>query len=253
MLAHITAQDLRVSILTNQFTILLQPKVCLKGFQTIGYEALLRWSHPTYGQLPTNQWINLIEENGLITELTSWLIEQVAETLSCTDTPLPIAINVSPSSITVPFARKVLSILRYYNVSTSLITLELTESQKVTDYSLIIEGLNFLRQQGIKISLDDFGTGYNSMQTLIELPVDEIKIDKILTQSDHPNSSLILSALANIAQGINLTIVCEGIEKNIHLNRALKINAGVGQGYLFGIPESINHIMPYLKTISESA
>jgi EAL domain-containing protein (putative c-di-GMP-specific phosphodiesterase class I) len=233
MLAHITAQDLRVSILTNQFTILLQPKVCLKSFQTIGYEALLRWSHPTYGLLPTNQWISIIEESGLITELTGWLIEQVAEALSYTDTPLPIAVNISPASITVPFAEKILSIFRYYNVPANLITLELTESQEVTDYSLITEGLNILRQQGIKISLDDFGTGYNSMQTLLKLPVDEIKIDKGLVQSDHPNSPLILSALANIAQGINLTIVCEGIENNIHLNRALKINAEVGQGYLF--------------------
>ncbi|WP_033444409.1 EAL domain-containing protein [Candidatus Odyssella thessalonicensis] len=244
MIRNFTSQELRLAILTNQLAITLQPKVCLKTFQVIGYEALLRWNHPRYGLIPANQWIRIAEERKLINHLTSWLISQIATFLSQSDSPLPIAINISPASMTIPYVNQIIAILRYHKVPSHLITLELTESLKVENYNIIAGSINMLRREGIRISLDDFGTGYNSLKTLVELEVDEIKIDKSLIQSDHPNSTLILATLANLAKEINIDIVCEGIENNTHLNRAIKINAQVGQGYLFGKPEPINHPLP---------
>ncbi len=253
MMTHFTSHDLRIAILTNQLAITLQPKVCLKKFDVIGHEVLLRWNHPTFGLIPANQWIEIAEERNLITPLTLWLTEQVARLLSQRQSNLPVAINVSPASMTPAFANQIITTLRRYNVLPSLITLELTESKKIDNYNVIAGSLSILRREGIRISLDDFGTGYNSMRTLVELEVDEIKIDKTMMQSDHPNTTLILNAIASLAKEINLTIVCEGIENNTHFNRALKINAEIGQGFLFGKPEPIDQIIQHANTSRESA
>jgi EAL domain-containing protein (putative c-di-GMP-specific phosphodiesterase class I) len=237
MINSFTAEDLRIAILTNQLFVMMQPKVYFKNFQCIGYEVLLRWHHPTHGLIRADQWIQVAEERGLISQLTYWLIEQVASHWASLPFMLPVAINVSPSSLSIPFATQVLAILRRYQVPTHLVTIELTEGRRVEDYTTVARSLNVLRNQGIRISLDDFGTGYNSMKTLLELQVDEVKIDQSFIRSKNPASLFVLSSLAKLAKDLGLTIVCEGIETQDHLNRARKIGADVGQGYLFSKPE----------------
>lgn len=253
MIKNLSTQDLRVAILTNQLAISLQPKIDLTNFSVIGYEALMRWEHPTLGQIPAMQWIQIAEERNLITQLTHWLTHQIAECLSQQNSPIPIAINVAPKSMSTAFAHDFLGILNGYKIDPDLISIELTESQKIHNYNSVLGALNILRRQGIKISLDDFGTGHNTLRTLVEIEVDEIKIDKSLVQSDHPNSPFILSSIASLAREINLSVVCEGIENNTHLNRALRIQSNIGQGYLFGKPEPIDTIFPYYRQLDKES
>lgn len=229
----IDATDLRAALITNQLKVFLQPKVSLKDYNIIGYEALLRWQHQDYGLISAGQWIKLAEEHNLITPVTLWLLEECLKQITAGTN---LSINVSIKSLNIDFAVKVIHILKSHGYPASQLTLEITETQQIDNYNIISGTLSFLRRQGIRISLDDFGTGYNTLKTLAELEVDEIKIDTSLMQSDTQNSKLILGMIIGLAQEINLDVVCEGIETSNLLTKAKDFGALLGQGYLFAKP-----------------
>lgn len=239
------AHDLSLAILSNQLEITIQPKVSLTTFQTKGYEVLLRWVHPHIGLIPADRWVKIAQDYNLIDKLTFWLANEVIliqkKALSQEgSTPLPYAINISPTTLTPHFADQILAMLNSHKVPASLLEIEITESTEFEDYNSLSQALKIVRDGGIKVGLDDFGSAYASMKILTELTVDELKIDRSIVQSTTKSSKVILKNLVNLAKEMGLTIVFEGIETQQHLNLAKELGAHTGQGYLFSKPQLIS-------------
>lgn len=247
---NINANELRSALITNQLRVFLQPKIDLNSYETIGYEALLRWQHPEHGLISADQWIKIAEEHNIITPVTLWLLEECLGKIS-KDSHL--SINISIKSINLDFAVRIMSILKGYKFNPNNLTLEITETQKIENYQSITGTLSFLRRQNIRISLDDFGTGYNTLKTLVELEVDEIKIDTSLMQSDTPNSTFVLGMIVSLAQSINIDIIGEGIETQEILDKAKNLGIKSGQGYLFARPGPIDASSAVNQHIKKSA
>lgn len=233
------AHEILTAIETSEIKVTLQPKVDLNTYEISGYEVLLRWTHPTYGVIPADRWIMIAETHGLMPQLTQWLINQIIELSHTTNHSTSFAINVSPSCLTYGFARSLLSSLQKKNVPSSAIEVEITESTPITNFKELSRSIDLLRENGIKVSLDDFGVGYASLQTLMELNVDEIKVDKSIVQSTRNSALAILKSIVNLATELQLSIVFEGIESQRHLNLAKSLNVHKGQGYLFGKPQEM--------------
>ncbi len=250
MQLKINAQDLRSALITNQLKVFLQPKVNLNNYKTIGYEALLRWQHQEHGLISADQWVKIAEEHNIITPVTLWLLEECLKQIT---KDVQLSINVSVKSLTLDFAIRLMGIVRAYKYPPEHLTLELTETQKIENYTTITGTLSFLRRQKIRISLDDFGTGYNTLKTLAELEVDEIKIDTTLMQSDTVNSNFILGMVVSLAQEINVDVVCEGIETRHLLDKAKELGVVQGQGYLFARPCPIEISTAHHKQVKKSA
>lgn len=233
--------DLQHALRTNQLILTRQAKICLKTFRTVGYEVLLRWVHPELKIIPADRWIQLAEQHGLINKVTYWLVDNVLKMLKETDKTIatPHAINVSPSTLTENFAVGVIKKIHHYNISPSLLEVEITEATEFTDLSSLNKAVQILRRAGIKVSLDDFGNAYASLKILAELDVDEIKIDKSIVQSTNKAAIPILSSLMSLAAQMNLSVVFEGIETHQHLNLAKELGAHKAQGYLFSKPHPI--------------
>ncbi|MBX3456867.1 MAG: EAL domain-containing protein [Candidatus Paracaedibacteraceae bacterium] len=246
----INAKDLRSALITNQLKVFLQPKVELNNYNVIGYEALLRWHHPRHGLISADQWIKVAEEHNIITPVTLWLLDECLKQIS---KKVQLSINVSVKSLTLDFAIRLMGIVKLYKFPPENLTIELTETQKIENYNSISGTLSYLRRQKIKVSLDDFGTGYNTLKTLAELEVDEIKIDTTLIQSDTPNSNFILGMIVSLAQEINVDVVCEGIETKDLLEKAKNLGVLRGQGYLFAKPCPIEVSTAHYNQVKKSA
>lgn len=246
----INAKDLRSALITNQLKVFLQPKVDLNNYDVIGYEALLRWHHPRHGLISADQWIKVAEEHNIITPVTLWLLDECLKQIS---KKVQLSINVSVKSLSLDFAIRLMGVVKLYKFPPENLTIELTETQKIENYNSISGTLSYLRRQKIKVSLDDFGTGYNTLKTLAELEVDEIKIDTTLIQSDTHNSNFILGMIVSLAQEINVDVVCEGIETKDLLEKAKNLGVLRGQGYFFAKPCPIEVSTAHDNPVKKSA
>lgn len=238
------AHDLRLAILTNQLQLTLQPKVSLNTFDVVGHEALLCWKHASKGLIPADKWVAIAENHGLMPQLTLWLVNEIIHHIKIEDVDLPIAFNISPTCLTIDFAHQIINTLKRNNVQPSLIQVEITESTQIKNFNALNGAIITLKKEGIKVSLDDFGEGFTSLRSLVELEVDEIKIDKTFVQNDTKKSRLVLASLISLAKEINLSVVCEGIETQAQMNLAKKMGADQGQGYLFGRPVAVQTSKP---------
>lgn len=233
------ATELPAALKSNGIKVTLQPKVNLDNYEIYGYEVLLRWCHSTYGVIPADRWIMIAETHGLMPQLTLWLMAEVAALSKAVNHTSSFAINISPGCLTPEFAQKLLGIYKKNAVPYSVIEIEITESTEIKNYKELSQTIDLLRSKGIKVGLDDFGTGFASMRTLMELNVDEIKVDKSIVQSIKPSAQIILKSLVTLAQDLGLSVVFEGIETQKHLNVAKSLGAHKGQGYLFGKPQEV--------------
>lgn len=234
------AQELRLAILTSQLHIAVQPKFCLNTMKVTGNEVLLQWEHPKYGFIQADRWVKIAEQHGLMTQLTLWLASKVCTLIQNNhDITTSYAINISPSCLNVPVAQFIIDKILYAKINPSLLEIEITESAAVENFSDLAKAVQLLRSHGIKVSLDDFGTGFSSMQYLVELEVDVIKIDKSFVQRA-PNNKvalLTLKSMIELAKAIDISVVCEGIETQEQLRISKELGADQGQGYLFARPQ----------------
>lgn len=241
MLEQTLAHELRLAILTSQLQIAVQPKVNLATLETIGGEVLLRWHHPKHGFIPADRWVTIAESHELMPQLNRWILGQVISLLKRKPQIGPLAINVSPSSVDIHFLQFVLSELANNKVDPRLLEIEITESTTVPNLNTLAHCIRQFRKYGIIVSLDDFGSGYSSMQYLVELEVDKIKIDRSFIQKakGSSNANLILKKLIDLGKEIDLRILCEGIETEEQLNLVKSLGADEAQGFYFGKPELV--------------
>ena len=234
--------DLRTAIDTRALVLHFQPTLELRTARLRGIEALVRWHHPTRGLLYPDSFVPLAERVGLIPQLTRAVLElAIAEAarLDALGHPLQMSVNICRYDlIDEALPAHLDELLERHSLPPDHLTLEVTESCLSDDPEGVKRSIQQLRARGIRISIDDFGVGYSSMSQLLELPIDELKIDKsfvLVLDADH-RSRAIIRATVELARALNLTIVAEGVENPDTLESLRQLGADVAQGYHIGLP-----------------
>jgi diguanylate cyclase (GGDEF)-like protein/PAS domain S-box-containing protein len=237
--------ELREAITEKQFTLAYQPVVNLEPFEVVGLEALLRWQHPTLGEVPPLDFIPLAEESGLIVQIGRWVLFEACFYASrlreLLGRDLAIAVNVSARQLQHPeFVEHVDNALARAELPPHLLTLELTESVLVASGERADQQLQTLKDRGVKLALDDFGTGYASLAYLQRLPVDIVKIDRSFTAKIDSGADdlALLEGIVGLGKALGLQLVAEGIERDAQQGIVQDLGCHGAQGFHFGRPET---------------
>ena len=236
------AADLRSGIPAGELVLYYQPKVDLRRRAIVGYEALVRWQHPTRGLLGPAAFVPIAEESSLIVELGDWVLRRAcldAAELRTGDHEPVLSINVAAQQVArEDFVDTVLRTLAETGLPPSRVCLEITESVLIHDLDRIGPRLQALREAGLRIAIDDFGTGYSSLSYLSRLPLDVLKIDKSFVDGviDDQQVAALTEAIIAMSNVMNLTTIAEGVE---HADQAAWLSAAgcvIAQGYLWSRP-----------------
>lgn len=233
--------DLSRAVEREELVLEYQPIVRLETGKIAGFEALLRWQHPTLGLISPPDFISVAEATGAIVPIGEWVLEEGCRQTrewqkSCPQNPpLYVSINLSVKQFTQPhLVEQVAVALHKAGLDPSSLKLEITESMLMNADSAI-QMLSQLKALGVDISIDDFGTGYSSLSYLHRLPFSNLKIDRSFVNSMSANkeSFEIVRTIITLAQSLNLTIIAEGIETNDQLEMLQALNCEYGQGHFF--------------------
>jgi diguanylate cyclase (GGDEF)-like protein len=238
-------RDLRHAMESDELYLLYQPLVQLPMGTIEGFEALLRWSHPTRGQLLPATFVPLAEDTGLIVSIGTWVIEEACRQLVWWRQEIPngedlyVAVNLSVRQLRDPqLVPCVRNALKGQKLSNGSLCLELTESLLMDNPAAAAELLDELRSAGVGLSIDDFGTGYSSLSSLRRLPVDRVKIDQSFIEGldrDSSDESLV-AAIVAMASAMRVTTVAEGVETFAQGRRLHQLGCNVAQGNFYSRP-----------------
>lgn len=229
----------------QQFSLYYQPIINLKNKRINGFEALLRWQHPTKGWISPQEFIPIAEETQLINPLGWWILKQVCQQLSNWLKKFPnqqnLTINVNLSAVQFKqdnFVEQIKLIVQESHLPKGCIKLEITESYTLEINESSLKKLQKLKDMGIHLCIDDFGVGYSCLNRLQELPVDTLKIDRsFLKKLNQVNPNLqFIKAILMLASSLEIEVVAEGIETKNQLQYLQELGCVLGQGYLFSKP-----------------
>ena len=234
--------DLRYAIERGEFELHYQPIVNLQNLRLHGFEALVRWNHPTFGQIAPDRFIPVSESTGLIIPMTLSILETACrQTVEWQKTfqdsaPRFISVNISGIHFANPMlVDQVKDVLGKTGINPRSLKLEITETSIMENGENAVAMLKQIKELGVQLSIDDFGTGYSSLGYLQQFPIDTVKIDRVFVRSmeDGRQNGEIVRAVLALADSLNLEVVAEGIE-SIHQYHQLRIlSCHYGQGYLF--------------------
>ncbi len=236
-------KDLHIAVAERSFELHYQPVFDFGTHALTGVEALIRWPHPTRGRISPDEFIPLAEDTGVIIAIGAWVLEE-----GCTQAmswkrdhgiELDVAINISARQLaSATFPATVRSIIESTGIDPSRVCLEITETALIDQPALAIHNLGRLREMGLDIALDDFGTSYASLTYLRTLPVTQIKIDRSFTAGLTPGSrdATIIESTIDLAHGLGLAVVAEGIETQSHYDMLGDFGCDFGQGFHMGRP-----------------
>lgn len=238
--------ELRDALLNKEFLIFYQPQVSGRA-EIIGVEALLRWQHPTRGLVPPNNFIPTAESSGLMIPIGEWILRAACEQLEKWRLipgfeAISIAINVSASQFAEEqFVNKVLKAVKETGIEPSLLKIELTESMLVANIDATIEKMALLKDKGIRFSLDDFGTGFSSLSYLRQLPLDQIKVDQSFVRNllKTPADAAVTKTIIALGNELNLDVIAEGVETELHHTALVSMGCHHFQGYYFSRPITV--------------
>ncbi|MBP9106433.1 MAG: EAL domain-containing protein, partial [Gemmatimonadaceae bacterium] len=237
--------DLRRALDDGEFWVAYQPIVALESHEVLGIEALLRWEHPTKGNIPPNDFIALAEETGLILRIGGWVLREACQRTAQWNAQrqdgkaFSVTVNLSVRQLESPtLVSDVEEALGTAGLSPSLLVLEITENALMHRTESTLERLHELKQIGVRLAIDDFGTGYSSLSYLQQFPVDILKIDRSFTDGLMRGSHDDALARTIIALGDLLTLrtIAEGVEHARQHARLRDLGCDYGQGYLFSRP-----------------
>jgi diguanylate cyclase (GGDEF)-like protein len=234
----------RGSLDRSEFFLNFQPIFSLGDRHLRGFEALVRWQHPTIGLVAPLDFIPIAEETGFIVPLGRWILfeacRQMAAWTALTDEPLTVAVNISRRQLISPLlVDDVRTALALTGVRPRQLILEVTESVLMENPEQVISALTEFRTLGIRISVDDFGTGYSSLNHLQQFPADVLKIDKSFVDKlnvSEPGGSAMVNSIVGLAHSLSLEVVAEGIEREDQFERLIELGCDYGQGYLMARP-----------------
>jgi diguanylate cyclase (GGDEF)-like protein/PAS domain S-box-containing protein len=239
--------DLRHALERGEFRNFYQPIVALVSGEIAGFEALLRWQHPTRGLLTPSEFIPVAEETGLIRELGWWNLReacrQISEWRGALDAQshLTISVNLSAKQFLQPnLVADIRKLLRELALAPEALKLEITESTVMADPTAAVEMLQQIKALGIRLAIDDFGTGYSSLSYLHRFPLDTLKIDRsfISGMGDGGEGMEIAQTILPMANNLRLDVVAEGVETIQQVAMLKKLHCKYGQGFYFSRPLS---------------
>ncbi len=237
--------DLREALERSELLLFYQPIFEMVDGRLKGFEALVRWSHPTRGLIAPERFIPLAEESGLIVPVGRWVMHEAISQLATWDArhesarSLSISVNVSTVQLAAPsIVGDVQSALAQAGIAPERVVLEVTEGSLGRDAERTIELLHELKGLGVRIAIDDFGTGYASLSHLQRLPVDILKVDRsfVAALDDGGNSRELLEAILGVGQALSLVVVAEGIEAQSQMTALHEMGCEMAQGFLVGKP-----------------
>ncbi|HWU02850.1 MAG TPA: EAL domain-containing protein [Novosphingobium sp.] len=231
--------ELRLAMQRGQFLVHLQPIFHFGCNAVSGFEALMRWHHPEFGSIPPATFIPMAEEIGLIDKMGCWVLHEACRIAATLPEHLTMAVNISAVQFRLPsLASDVARVLERWGLPPERLELEITESVLIGDEAQALRAMKELQALGVRIALDDFGTGYASFSYLQKFPFDRIKIDRLFTQGilDNRSSMAIVSALAILAEKMDMRITAEGVETQAQLDAVRRLGCTEAQGYLIGRP-----------------
>ncbi|WP_217595679.1 EAL domain-containing protein [Cohnella sp. GbtcB17] len=236
-------RELRFAAERGELQLVYQPQIGLASGRLEGMESLLRWRHPELGAIPPSEFIPIAEETGLIREIGGWALGEACRQLGEWDRALravpAVAVNLSGRQFMAPdVAASIRGIVREAGCDPRQIVLEITESFGIVDMEPVIAVLRELRAAGFRIAIDDFGKGYSALGYLKQLPIDILKIDKsFLTElTTDPKSEALTRAIIQMAQGMELRVIAEGVETPAQMARLRELRCDIAQGYYIDRP-----------------
>jgi diguanylate cyclase (GGDEF)-like protein len=236
---RIMEQDLRKALPAGEFELYYQPIVDLANNEINGFEALIRWNHPTQGMIAPNTFIPLAEEIGFIVPIGEWVIRQACATAALWPEDIHVAVNISAVQFRNPGLMQVIvSALAVSGLHPTRLEIEITETVLLQDKEITLATLHQLRALGVRIAMDDFGTGYSSLTYLQCFPFDRIKIDRsfITDIAENAGSLNIVRAVAALANGLGMKATAEGVETREQLDKITSEGCTEVQGFLFSHP-----------------
>jgi EAL domain-containing protein (putative c-di-GMP-specific phosphodiesterase class I) len=251
--------ELRHAITSNQLVLHYQPKIAAGTESAYGVEALVRWQHPTLGLLYPDRFIPLVEQTDLIDELTDWVVQRSLHDLSTWGAQgqiLQLSVNVSARNLgRSEFAGQVLQRLTEAAVSPSRLTVEVTETSLMADPDRAAASLIEMSAAGVRISIDDFGSGQTSLGLLANLPIAELKIDRMFIQDiqTNPANGSIVRSMVELGHQLDLVVVAEGVETQDELTTVLSTGCDLIQGYFFARPMPPEQLATWLTHRSAPA
>lgn len=236
------------ALAAGQFRLVYQPFASLATGSIVGCEALLRWDHPTRGEVGPAEFIPLAEETGAISELGEWVIGEACRQAASwrrRSPSLVVSVNVSPRQLiagnVAEIVRRELALAR---LPASALMIEVTETPALAQLDRITPAVEALVRVGCAVAVDDFGTGATSLGMLRTLPVDFVKIDRSFVErlAQRFEDELIVSAVLSIARGMGIGVIAEGIETEAQRRTLAGLGCEIGQGFLFARPSTPDRI-----------
>jgi diguanylate cyclase len=249
----VLASELRTALRSlDQLSLLYQPIIDLHTGDPVGAEALVRWQHPTRGQLLPDEFLPVVEHAGLMPDLTRAVFDIAlsnAAEWSRHGIEVPVAVNVSPRTLLDrEFPGQVAAALSRHRVPANRVTLEITETSVLSHLEVVDQVLAELRDLGIRLSLDNFGKGWSSLSHLVRVPVHEVKLAATFTESlfSSPQAAAIVRGTLEIARALDLRVVAEGVTSAMQRATLVSLGCHAGQGAHFFPPLSAHKIGPAL-------
>lgn len=244
--------ELRFAVERKQLYILYQPKYCLTTQTVIGLEALLRWEHPELGFVSPGEFIPIAEQTGLITPIGEWVIKTaIAEFADYKHqynvfAGIHLSLNLSPKQFLQGNIVKLIEkTAKKENIEMRHLDFELTETAVMSQSKHLLKALQKLHEKGATITIDDFGTGYSSLSHLKLLPISGLKIDLVFVSGimHDESDAIIVKAIINLAQSLELSVTAEGIETEEQRDYLKRNRCWQGQGYLFSKPVTMEEVV----------
>lgn len=245
---------IRLAVERNEFLLVYQPRYSVATQRVTGFEALLRWQHPQRGLVSPEEFVDILEETGLIVPIGRWVLSealaQVREWRQHGHPTVSVAVNVSHRQLREGALHQFIAILlNELGLHGSALELEITESQLMDDPEAAIAQLDELHRLGLRVAIDDFGTGYSSLSHLRRLPIDILKIDKAFV-ADLPadaDSGVIIETILGMARTLNLKVVAEGVEKEAQARFLINLGVDEIQGFWFSRPIPAENCLALLE------
>jgi len=249
------AADLRRALGEHDLMLYYQPKLdCVNDRTIVGVEALVRWNHPKLGVLLPSCILPLAAASGLLTEVTDFTITEAIQQYVAwrnQGIDLPIAVNLAPTLIRdAGCVERLLNGLHQFDVNPSRLTLELKETQNVSDRDLCVDVLERLRRAGIGLALDDYGAGLTSITELYKLPFTEVKIDRdlIADASQNRDARVVLRSIVHLAHALSIDVTGEGVETDADFTSAVAAGCDSVQGTLLCEPMPAFEVEQFLRS-----
>ncbi|MEM9089210.1 MAG: EAL domain-containing protein [Cyanobacteria bacterium P01_F01_bin.53] len=234
--------DLRLALERQEFELYYQPIVDLNHLKIVGFEALVRWVHPTRGLINPNDFINFAEETGFIIPLGELVLTMACEHIAQWERAgligpnITVSVNMAAQQLLQPdILERVEAVIQKTGIAARRLRLELTERSIINNRTFVDDVLRALQHRNIQLSIDDFGTGYSSLSYLHTLPVNCLKVDRSFVQpiTAKSDSLGIVPLIVNIAKTMNMQVIAEGVETATQLQQLQALGCEYGQGYLF--------------------